>query len=152
MEDAVRVTIVRSGGEDVITSLRGGRAAKREGCAWSLVYAPELEDAPYGISPGPMPHPDAKFALLLCNGTIVQPIWVAPDDIVDVDALARDLADQYIEDVLEPDVTHRREPGGPRPGRARLVVLGRGLRWRGDGAPDRGLRAHDRRPHARRAR
>ncbi len=105
MEDAVRVTIVRSGGEDVITSLRGGRAAKREGCAWSLVYAPELEDAPYGISPGPMPHPDAKFALLLCNGTIVQPIWVAPDDIVDVDALARDLAEQYIEDVLEPDVS-----------------------------------------------
>ena len=40
----------------------------------------------------------------MCNGTIVQPIWVAPDDIVDVDAVARDEAQRYIEDVLVPVV------------------------------------------------
>jgi hypothetical protein len=68
------------------------------------VFAPELEDAPYGISPGPKPDPEAQFALLLCDGAIVQPIWVAPADIVDLDALARDLAQRYVEDVLTPVV------------------------------------------------
>lgn len=102
--DAVRVTIVRSGGEDVISSVTGGAAGAQEGCHWSLVYAPELEDAPYGTSPGPKPHPDARFALLLCDGQIVQPIWVAPDDVVDLDALARDEAQRYVEDVLVPAV------------------------------------------------
>ncbi len=96
------MTIIRTGGEEIVGAVRGGRAGVRQGCAWSLVYAPELEDAPYGISPGPKPHPDAQFALLLCNGTIVQPIWVAPDDIIDLDGLARDEAQRYIEDVLVP--------------------------------------------------
>src|SRR5688500_1284610 len=102
---AVRVTILRSGGEDVVRSVTGGTAGSRQGCSWSLVFAPELEDTPYGTSPGPRPQPDAQFALLLCNGQIVQPIWVAPSDIVDLDALARDLAQQHIEDVLEPVVS-----------------------------------------------
>ena len=57
-----------------------------------------------GSSAGPKPHPEARLALLLCNGTIVQPIWVAPDDIVDLDAAARDEAQRYIEDVLVPAV------------------------------------------------
>ena len=68
------------------------------------MFTPELEDTPYGISPGPQPHPEARFALLLCNGEIVQAIWVAPDDIVDLDAVARDEAERYIEDVLVPAV------------------------------------------------
>ena len=102
--DAVRVTVVRAGGEDIVRSVSGGGAGERDGCTWSLVFAPELEDAPYGISPGPKPHPDAQFALLLCDGQIVQPIWVAPDDIVDVDAMARDNLQRYVEDVLVPSV------------------------------------------------
>lgn len=102
IDSGVRVTVIRTGGEEIVGAVRGGRAGARQGCAWSLVYAPELEDAPYGISPGPKPHPDAQFALLLCNGTIVQPIWVAPDDIVDLDGLARNEAERYIEDVLVP--------------------------------------------------
>lgn len=102
--DAVRVTIVKSGGEHSVRSVTGGSAGSRQGCSWSLVFSPELEDTPYGTSPGPKPHPDARFALLLCNGQIVGPIWVAPADIVDLDAVARDEAQRYIEDVLVPTV------------------------------------------------
>ncbi len=104
IEDAVRVIIIRSGGEDIVQSVNGGEAGAQQGCAWSLVFAPELEDTPYGISPGPKPDPDARFALLLCNGEIVQPIWVSPADIIDLDALARSEAEKYIEDVLVPAV------------------------------------------------
>jgi hypothetical protein len=43
-------------------------------------------------------------ALLLCNGSVVRVIWVAPADIVDLDALARDEAQRYVEDVLVPNV------------------------------------------------
>jgi hypothetical protein len=103
VDDLVRVTVVRSGGEDRVAAVTGRRAAQ-QGCTWSLVYAPELEDAPYGISPGPRPHPDARFALLLCDGQIVQPIWVAPDDVLDVDAAAGTEAQRYVEDVLGPGV------------------------------------------------
>ena len=103
--DAVRVTILKSGGENVVRSVTGGAAGARQGCSWSLVFAPELEDTPYGTSPGARPDPEARFALLLCNGQIVQPIWVAPTDIVDLDAVARDMAQRYIEDVLEPAVS-----------------------------------------------
>jgi hypothetical protein len=95
-----------------VASVRGGGGAAQEGCAWSLVYAPELEDAPYGISPGPKPHPDAQFALLLCDGQIVQPIWVAPDDVVDLDAAAGAEAERYVEDVLGPGVRIGVNPAG----------------------------------------
>ena len=104
IEDAVRVTVVKTGGEHRVTSVTGGRPGQHVGCVWSLLFVPELEDVPYGISPGPMPHPDARFALLLCNGQIVQPIWVAPSDIIDLDAVARDEAQRYVEDVLVPTV------------------------------------------------
>jgi hypothetical protein len=104
VENVVRVTIIRSGGEDTVGSVRGTPSGSREGCAWSVMFTPELEDAPYGISPGPKPDPEAQFALLLCNGEIVQPIWVAPDDIVDIDAIARDSIERYVEDVLSPAV------------------------------------------------
>jgi hypothetical protein len=64
------------------------------------------------MSAGPKPDPEARLALLLCDGAIVQPIWVAPNDVVDLDAAARDEAQRYIEDVLVPvvgiGVDHRR--------------------------------------------
>ena len=102
--DAVRVTIVRVGGEDTVRSV-SGRSAPREGCSWSVVYVDELDQATYGMSAGPKPHPDARLALLLCDGTVVQPIWIAPSDIVDMDAAAADLAQEHVEDVLEPAVS-----------------------------------------------
>jgi hypothetical protein len=108
--DAVRVTVVRSGGQDRVTAVTGGGGG-REGCSWSLVYVPALEDAPYGMDPGPQPHPEARFALLLCDGAIVGPIWVAPSDVVDLDALARDAAQRYVEDVLVPAVRIGVNPG-----------------------------------------
>ncbi|MGK2947829.1 MAG: hypothetical protein ACSLFP_04595, partial [Acidimicrobiales bacterium] len=71
---------------------------------WTVMFSPDLDDSPYGTSAGPQPHPDARFALLLCDGSIVRAIWVAPDDVVDLDAVARDEAQRYIEDVLVPAV------------------------------------------------
>ncbi len=102
--DAVRVTLVKSGGQHVVRAVTGGSTGERQGCSWTLLFTPELDDAAYGTSPGSKPHPDARFALLLCDGTIVRPIWVAPDDVVDLDALARDEALRYVEDVLVPVV------------------------------------------------
>ncbi len=102
--DAVRVTIVRSGNQDAVAGVTGGAAGSREGCVWSVIFAPDLEDAPYGTSPGPRPGPEAMFALLLCNGQVVQPVWIMPDDVIDLDAVARDEAQRYIEDVLVPDI------------------------------------------------
>jgi hypothetical protein len=52
-----------------------------------------------------MPRPDARFALLLCSGNIVRAIWVAPSDVVDLDAAARAEAQRYIEDVLTPVIS-----------------------------------------------
>jgi hypothetical protein len=102
--EAVRVTLVKVGGEHTVASVTGGGTGQR-GCDWSVVFVDELDEATYGTDFGAKPHPDARLALLLCNGTIVQPIWVAPDDIVDVDAAARDEAERYIEDVLVPAVS-----------------------------------------------
>jgi hypothetical protein len=104
--EAVRVTILRLGGQDRVKSVEGGGGGQaREGCAWSLLYVPELNDVPYGSSAGPMPHPDARFGLLLCDGQIVRPVWVAPEDVVDLDAAARAEAQRYVEEVLRPAVS-----------------------------------------------
>ena len=105
VDDAVRVTIVVSGGLEEVRTVSGGSGGSDQGCAYSVVYAPDLDDTPYGTSAGPKPDPDARFALLLCNGSVITPIWVAPSDVIDLDAVARDEAQRYIEDVLVPTVT-----------------------------------------------
>ena len=102
--DAVRVTIVRVGGEDTVRSVRGAGSGAREGCGWSVVYVDDLDQVTFGMSAGPKPDPDARLALLLCDGTVVQPLWVSPRDVLDIDASAAELAQQHIEDVLEPAV------------------------------------------------
>lgn len=105
VSDAVRVTIVKSGGRYGVQAVAGGGGgAQSDGCAWSVVFAPDLADAPYGQSAGPIPHPDAQFALLLCNGALTRYIWVAPDDVMDLDAMAQAEAQRYVEEVLVPDV------------------------------------------------
>lgn len=103
--DAVRVTVVKLGGEYEVQSVSGGSSATHVGCTWTLLFTPNLGDTPYGTSPGPQPDPAARFALLLCNGSIVRPIWILPGDVVDLDAAIRDEADRYIRDVLTPAVT-----------------------------------------------
>ncbi len=103
--DAVRVTLVKVGGVyDVRSVSGGGDGASPNGCAWSLVFAPDLDDVPLGVSAGPQPHPEARFALLLCDGSLYRYVWVAPDDVVDLDAIAQSQAERYVEDVLEPAV------------------------------------------------
>jgi hypothetical protein len=104
VEGAVQVTIVKAGGSYSVAGVSGGGSEEHVGCAWTVVFSPDLDDTPYGTSAGPMPTPDSKFALLLCNGSIVRAIWVQPDDIVDLDAVAEDEAQRYIEDVLVPNV------------------------------------------------
>jgi hypothetical protein len=101
---AVRVTIVKVGGSYSVAAVAGGGSEEQTGCSWTVVFSPGLEDAPWGTSAGPMPTPDSRFALLLCNGSIVRAIWVEPADIIDLDALAEDEAQRYIEDVLVPTV------------------------------------------------
>lgn len=110
--EGVRVTILVMGGEHVVQAVSGVRGGAQAGCSWSVVFAPDLDDTPYGTSAGPKPHPDARFALLLCDGSNVRAIWVSPDDIVDLDALARDEAQRYIEDVLVPVVAIGVNPAG----------------------------------------
>jgi hypothetical protein len=110
--DAVRVIVVKAGGSYEVQGVSGGDSADSQGCHWSLVFAPNLEDAPLGTSPGPKPDPDARFALLLCDGTIVRAIWVAPADVVDLDAAARVEALRYVEDVLTPAVSIGVNPAG----------------------------------------
>lgn len=105
VEDAVRVTVVKAGGEYAVRVVSGGGSAARQGCTWSLLFVPDLADAPYGTSIGPPPDPDARFALLLCNGEIVRAIWVAPRDIVDLDAAAQTEAQRYVEEVLTPAIS-----------------------------------------------
>jgi hypothetical protein len=103
--NAVRVTLVRSGGDYSVQGVSGGGAGAHQGCAWSVVFVPDLADAPYGTSAGPMPDPAARFALLLCNGSVVRAIWVAPSDVIDLDAAARAEAERYVRDVLTPAVS-----------------------------------------------
>ena len=102
--DAVRVVIIKAGGEETVQSVSGA-SDEQVGCSWSVVYVSELDEVTYGMSAGPKPHPEARLALLLCDGTIVQPIWVAPADVIDLDAAAREEAQRYIEDVLVPAVS-----------------------------------------------
>ncbi|MEX2293625.1 MAG: hypothetical protein WD691_07525, partial [Acidimicrobiales bacterium] len=104
VEDVVRVSIVRIGGVDAV-SVMGGGSSSQQGCVWTVVFAPALDDAAYGISPGAKPDPDARFALLLCNGSIVRPIWVSPADVVDVDGVARGEVERFVREVLAPAVS-----------------------------------------------
>src|SRR5690606_20499708 len=93
------------GGMDAVRSVTRGGMENHEGCSWSLLYVPGLDDTPYGTSAGPMPHPEARFALLQCDGVTVRPVWVAPDAVIDLDAAARAEAQRYVEEVLRPAVS-----------------------------------------------
>lgn len=41
----------------------------------------------------------------MCNGSVVRGVWIAPSDVVDVDALATAEIERYLQDVLMPAVT-----------------------------------------------
>jgi len=104
VDDAVRVTLLKAGAAYSVREV-GGVSAARSGCQWSVLFTPELSDAPYGISAGPRPDPEARFALLLCSGGIVRAIWVAPSDVTDLDAAVQAEAERYVRDVLTPAVS-----------------------------------------------
>ena len=102
--DAVRVTVVKSGGEHAVRAVSGGGGGTPDGCRWTLSFLLLGDAVQEGSSEWPKPHPEAQIALLLCNGDPVRPIWVSPEDIVDLDAAARSEAQRYIEEVLVPAV------------------------------------------------
>jgi hypothetical protein len=104
-DDAVRVTVIRMGGTYTVGSVSGGGSGAKQGCSWSVIFAPELSDVPYGTSAGPQPSPEHRFAILMCNGSVVRGVWIAPSDILDVDALAAAEIERYLQDVLMPAVT-----------------------------------------------
>jgi len=112
IDQGVRVVVVKAGGTYEVRAVRGEEAGARPGCTWTLVFRPTLDEARYGMSVGPMPDPAARFALVLCNGAMVRAIWVAPSDIVDLDAAARVEAQRYVEDVLTPVVAIGVNPAG----------------------------------------
>ena len=103
--NAVRVTVMRMGGSYSVGSVSGGGSSAPRTCSWTVLFAPGLEDAPYGTAVGPKSDPDAQFALLLCTGGITRGIWIAPSDILDVDAVALAEIERYVTDVLMPAVT-----------------------------------------------
>ncbi len=104
IEGAVRVTLLKVGGSYEVQQIHGSAAVAHGGCRWTVEFSFGLDEAPFGTSVGPIPSEDARLALLLCDGSVVRPIWVAPRDILDLDAVARGRAQRYIEDVLVPAV------------------------------------------------
>lgn len=104
-DNGVRVTVIKIGGAYTVGGVGGGGSKVREGCTWSVVFAPELSDVPYGTSAGPKPTPEHRFALLFCNGSVTRAVWIAPADVVDVDAVASAEIERYVKDVLMPNVT-----------------------------------------------
>ncbi len=101
----MQITVIRMGGVFSVGAVRGaGSGGEQQGCVWSVLFAPELSDVPYGSSAGAQPSPEHRFALLLCDGNLVRGIWVAPADIVDVDAIAAAEVERFVRDVLMPDV------------------------------------------------
>lgn len=104
--DAVRVTVVKQGGRLLVGEVRGDSSADTGGCRWTLTFLPQLGDVPvFGPNAGEKPHPGARLALLLCDGVTVRPVWVAPEDVIDLDAAARAEAQRYVEEVLRPAVS-----------------------------------------------
>lgn len=104
VDNLVRVTLLKASGQYSVQSVQGPSAA-RVGCRWTVLFTPDLADVPYGTSAGPQPDPEARFALLLCNGDIVRAIWVAPRDVLDVDAAIVIEAERYVREVLTPAVS-----------------------------------------------
>lgn len=111
VDAAVRVTLVKHGSQFTVREIRqdnGGSGT--EGCVFTVSVAPSLGDVPYGTSAGPKPHADAQFAVLYCNGQVYRYLWVAPEDVIDLDAIARDEAERYVEEVLVPQISVRANP------------------------------------------
>lgn len=109
---SIRVTVLKTGGRYEIGEVRGS-GGDRSGCRWSLRFGPGLDDLPlFGENPGEKPHPEARLALLMCDAAVHGPVWVAPEDVIDLDALARQEAERYVEEVLRPDVSIGANPVG----------------------------------------
>ncbi len=115
IEDAVRVTVVKIGGEHRV-QVGVGRVDRR-GAGVHLVGGVRARSGGRARTAHRRARSRTRMLGSRCccaTGRSCGPIWVAPADIVDLDALARDEAQRYVEDVLVPGRAHRGEPGGTR--------------------------------------
>lgn len=98
--DGVTITIVRWEGQDQIHAQGGG---VDDGCDYGLVvgppgFVPDLDTV------GP-PPPDSHLAVLTCNGTAVDLVWVGPHNTVDLADAARAAAQRWVQTIPVPSPT-----------------------------------------------
>ena len=91
----VELTFTRKNGSLVAIDSRRSRSASS--CQWSV--------APYAVDPLALdrlptrqtaPNPESRLYLVLCNGNFSYAQWIGPQNTVDIDGLASDLAEQEI--------------------------------------------------------
>lgn len=94
----VTITIVQTGGADVIHAQGGGAD---DGCTYGLAIGPPGFIPDLG-SVGPKP-PDAQLAVLTCNGVAVGLTWVGPHNTVDLADAARQAAQRWVQTIPVPE-------------------------------------------------
>lgn len=102
--------ILRSPGGGLTPRVGGGpRSSDGEPvCVYRLVEIPTAAEA-FAVL-GEPPAPDAVPYWLMCGSARVQPMWITPGDIVDIDQVVRGEADRYVQTVLGPGLQLRTEP------------------------------------------
>ncbi len=103
----VTITIVRWQGQDSVHATGADGGADPTGCDWAIVPAPLGLPPPPDIGPY---RPDAYLGLLTCNGVGVEIRWVGPGDVVDLEAEARRLVEEYVARVPVPQLTVHANP------------------------------------------
>lgn len=101
---AITVTLVRVGGTDIVTGISGGGgsgSSDPDACVPRLVPVPLDTDLPALGLPA-VPAPGASAYWLFCGDALVQGLWLLPEDVVDVDALAASTAERHVETILAP--------------------------------------------------
>jgi hypothetical protein len=109
---AVRITLIRLGGEEQVLGASGG-STEQSTCNWTSVRAEstglgDIIQVPSDVGA----QEQAALYNLFCNGDYYGAVWVGPADIVDVDAAIRAEAERYVRDVLTPAVSIGVTPNG----------------------------------------
>ncbi|QGG93933.1 hypothetical protein [Actinomarinicola tropica] len=81
---------------------RGG-SGNAPSCTYTLVEIPTAAEA-YEIL-GEPPSVDAVPYWLMCGSAMIRPLWVTPDQVVDLDDVVRGEAQRYVETVLGPQLS-----------------------------------------------
>lgn len=111
-EDAVRITLVKSGDDHSVQSVSGG-GTSAVGCSWTSRPADRnglAGDVELPVTGGP----GSGLVLydVFCDGVYHSSVWVGPEDVVDVDAVVRGELERYVREVLAPVVRIGVNPSG----------------------------------------